>query len=672
MPIVCIPQETANKIKEAIKGKDLKIADLFKIKETEARVKYLEKFAGDKAGEINALFEQKIILKNQFMGLKNFISKITQTGRYSKEKIAELQKSVEDWKAQQMERIFNPKEGEIALDTLADKIIGTHISDVQKGEFLKLWKATELFKKDFDGEKWLSEQSKKDYGASKVMMENFVNELKTGNLTLKEMLAERVSKFKDTYEVNKTKAITELLMDSLKFITDNSISMVATFDNSFMGRQGLKTLITHPKIWWEKDVKNSFSDIYKTLKGENARDALMAELYSDPKYLSGEYEMAGILKSKQIEEQFPSSGPAKIPVLGKFFTASENAFVGSALRSRTALYNKISDIAKNQGVDMTNPEQIKSIGKLVSSLTARGQWGKTGEPAIVRLLMWAPKMLKGNIDVLTAHLGQDITPFARKQAAVNLLKIVGTTATVMMVANAMKPGSAELDPRSTDFGKIKVGNTRFDITGGAASLVVLAARAITNSSKSSTSGNISKFGTGYGQTSRWDLLINFLEGKTTPPVRFVMDLLEGQNVKGEKATLGKELVQTFTPISIQNVIDLKDDNSTQAVLGAILDVIGVSANTYSISTDWTQNTGKELTAFREKVGDNVFKEANKTYDEQFNQWYLGVKLNPKFQALTQDQKSTVVSNKKSELKDKIMKSYGFTYKRAKSVKLPKL
>jgi hypothetical protein len=538
-----------------------------------------------------------------------------------------------------------------------------------------LWKATKKLEDIMDNspkrtDPNIATQPELDYAASKVTMENFVNNLKTGNLSLKEMLAERLSKFKDTYEINKGKAIGELLVDTLKVITNNSIAMVATFDNSFMGRQGLKTLITRPKIWWEKDVKNSFSDIYKTLKGENARDALMTELYADPKYRSGEYEMSGILKAKQVEEQFPTSGPARIPVLGKFFQASENAFVGSALRSRTALYNWFSEKGKSMGVDMTDPYQIKSIGKMVSSLTARGQWGKTGEPALVRLVMWAPKMLKANIDVLFMHATQDISPFARKMAAQNLLKIVGTTATVMMVANAMKPGSAELDPRSTDFGKIKVGNTRFDITGGAASLVVLAARAITNSSKSSTSGNITKFGTGYGQTSRKDLFLNFLEGKTTPPMRFILDLMEGQDVTGKKATLGGELLQTFTPISIQNVIELKDDNSTQAVLGAILDGIGINANTYSISSDWTQNTGKELTAFREKVGDATFKEANKKYDEQFNVWYSQVKINPKFQAGTDEQKQKLVSDKKDTLKDKIMKEYGFVYKRAKSV--PKL
>jgi len=44
-----------------------------------------------------------------------------------------------------------------------------------------------------------------------------------------------------------------------------------------------------------------------------------------------------------------------------------------------------------------------------------------------------------------------------------------------------------------------MGNTRFDITGGMGSLVTLASRLAKQSSKSSTTGIVTKFGTGYGQ-----------------------------------------------------------------------------------------------------------------------------------------------------------------------------
>jgi hypothetical protein len=666
---ICIPKPISDKIKSALKGKDFTISNLFNMKNGDERIKFLEKYAGKSATDINALFESRFLLKNQYIGFKNFIDRITASGRYSPEKIAELKKSAELLKQQKFERIFNPKQGETILTSAVEKIVGSKLTDEQISNIYKLTVSADELRKGFDdtANQWISDKQKADYGSAKVILENYIQELKTGKMTLKEMLAERWGKFKA--EPNKPKAVADLIIDTLKVISDNSISLVATFDNSFMGRQGLKTLITHPKIWWNM-AKNSFSDIYKTLGGKNARDALWADIYSSPNYLNGSYDIAKLIPA--TEEQFPTSIPTKIPVLGRAFLASENAFTGSAIRSRTDLFDLLADKAKKNGVDMTDKYQIQSIGKLVSSLTARGQWGKRGEPAIVRLILWAPKMLKANIDVLTGHLGQDISPFARKQAATNLLKIVGTTAMVMMVANAMKPGSAETDPRSSDFGKIKIGNTRFDFTGGAASLIVLASRLISNSTKSSTTGMVSQFGTGYGQTSKFDILTDFLTGKTTPPMRVLVDWLKGRNFQGQTPTIPSSLYSVITPISIQNAVQLKDDNSVQAVLGTILDVLGINANTYQpYQTDWSTSTGKELTAFNAKVGPVKFAEANKLYNKTYNDWYNGVKINPRFQTLDDATKLKVITNKKSEIKTQIFRQYGFRYVATPSKPVPK-
>jgi len=40
------------------------------------------------------------------------------------------------------------------------------------------------------------------------------------------------------------------------------------------------------------------------------------------------------------------------------------------------------------------------------------------------------------------------------------MRAVLGTAAVLTIAKALKPGSVEDDPRSADFGKIKIGNTR--------------------------------------------------------------------------------------------------------------------------------------------------------------------------------------------------------------------
>lgn len=664
---ICIPKKAAEQFKKALKGKDIQIGDLLKMS-TEDRQKVFESFAGKQAKEINTLFEEKLVLKNKVMGLKNFIAKVAQEGRYSPERKAQLEQALSDYRAKQQERIFNPTEEQTFLNELADKTQGTHITRDEAKNVFELTSKVDSLRQELDTK--YTEAKGREFGAAKVVMDNYVDALKEPPATLKQMIREALDQTKDEWKTNKPRAVAQLLLKTLKTITDNSIALVASLDNSFLGRQGLKTLMTHPTVWW-KGASNSFKDIAGTLGGKNMKDALLADIYSKENYINGNYDLAKILP--KTEEQYPANLPGRIPGLGRAFKASEVAFEGSAMRMRTGLYDLISQIAEKNGVDVSEKYQIESMGKMINSLTARGALGKVGESPAVKLIFWAPRMLKANWDVLTAHTGQDLSPFARKQAAINLVKIVVTSATIMTLANAIKPGSAETDPRSSNFGKIKIGNTTFDYTGGAGSLLVLAARQIMNSTKSTSTGLVSPFGTAFGQQSRFDTLIDFMTGKTTPPVGAIIAMLKGSTPTGQKATATNVLGNIVTPISLQNALQLKDDHSAAAVLGVLLDTIGLNTNTYVAgATDWTQNPGVELQAFQKKVGDTKFTAANTTYNQQVKTWLTSVKQNPVYIKLTPEEKQRVITNKKDEIKKKIFAQYGFRYKQQKAKPVPKL
>ncbi len=661
MPLGCLLPSDVNKFRKALKEKTLNMADLMKM-ETEERTKLLAGYVGGNAKTVNSLFEQKLILKNRLQGLKNWASKVGQVGRYDPATQAELKRLMEEYKSKQQERIFNPQENEAFLADLAEQKLGTRITREEAQNIFDLTSNTEklLEKYDKKTKKWTSEKDRLAYGSSKVVTENYVEYLIEGNITLKSSAINRILEAKKTAETNKAKALFDLFSDTIQTISDNSISLVASFDNSFLGRQGLKTLMTHPTVWW-RAAKQSFIDFGKTLGGQNMKDALLADIYSQPNYIDKKYEIAKLIP--KTEEQYPSLLISeRIPGVGKVLKASETAFTGSALRMRTGLYDLLAEVATKNGVDMDNKVQIQDIGKLINSLTARGQWGKRGEPGFVRLILWAPKMLKANIDVLTGHgFGSGLeTSFARKQAATNLMKIVGITALIMMIAKAIDPDSVELDCRSADLGKIKAGNTRFDITGGAGSLLVLACRLATNSTKSTTTDIITKYGTDYGQSNRLDIIVDFLIGKTTPAMRVVIDLLQGRTFKGEAPTMKTELFGTLVPISIQNAIELKDDYSVAAVLGVIADVFGINANTYIYNTDWSQNTGVELQQFKEKVGDAEFKKANDLFNKEYNTWLQSEYT--KFKSLPDEEKKKLVAKKKDEIKQAIFKKYNFKYK----------
>lgn len=141
------------------------------------------------------------------------------------------------------------------------------VSADEVADILKLNKAVIELRKGFDDAtgQWSSPQAKTEYGAMRVIYENKLEGMKTEKLTLREMLTKRMGAFKEEAKTNLPHAVASLLFDAVKAISENSIAAVASFDNSFMGRQGLKTLIVKPKLWWDMANK-SFGDFYKTLK----------------------------------------------------------------------------------------------------------------------------------------------------------------------------------------------------------------------------------------------------------------------------------------------------------------------------------------------------------------------------------------------------------------------
>jgi hypothetical protein len=576
----CLTHDAEAKLLDALQkeGDPQKMVD----RGSEGRLAWFTKIVGeDNAREINAVFESKMLLKNQRQGFKTFIKNIGGRKVVQKDFLSKVDK---------LNKVLSNSEIDQFVNDYVSKKLGLEVTEEEYKKIVEISDKTIKLKKEWEDKikenkdnlpEYLATHPKEKsmYGASRVVLENYKSELAGANESILGKLGDRAQQFKSTAETNVPKAVLDVGMDAIKTISDNSISLVATLDNSFIGRQGLFTLFTHPSQWFPA-AANSFVDIAKTLGGKEAMDALMADVYSDPEYLDGSYQKAGILP--KTEEQFPTSLPERIPVVGRVFKASETAFSGSAIRMRTGLYKMLSRRMSANGVNMKDSAEIQSLGKVINSLTARGQWGSRGEPGILRVVLWSPRMLKANIDVLTAHLGQDLTPAAQKEARINFLKIIGVLGLFMATAKALDPKSIELDPTSSDFGKFKFGKnheTRIDFTRGAASLVVLASR-IAEGHYKTTNGQIVQYGSGYGQKSRFDALMDFLGNKAPPTTGAVIDYLKGKDINGKVPTPLGELYARNVPITIQNLMNLKDQASVSRVVGIITDFMGLNSNSY--------------------------------------------------------------------------------------------
>lgn len=135
----CLLPNQIDNFKQALKDKDLDIKDLFNM-DSAKRTEVFKQYAGDNAKAVNTLFEEKLVLKNRILGIQNLFSKLGEFGKNSAENVAMRDKAISEYKAAQQERIFSPQEHQAFLNDLADKRIGTHISQEQAAKVFELSK----------------------------------------------------------------------------------------------------------------------------------------------------------------------------------------------------------------------------------------------------------------------------------------------------------------------------------------------------------------------------------------------------------------------------------------------------------------------------------------------------------------------------------------------------
>jgi hypothetical protein len=134
------------------------------------------------------------------------------------------------------------------------------------------------------------------------------------------------------------------------------------------------------------------------------------------------------------------------------------------------------------------------------------------------------------------------------------------------------------DWRSADFGKIKVGNTRYDLGSGFLQYFHLAGQLINNARVSTTTGRTTKFGRP-GGPSRLSALEDFITGKAAPGPGLVATLLEGQ--KGNQPlNIPQEIENRFIPITAQSFRDVIQQEGWGAAYKAAPSIFGIPSQTY--------------------------------------------------------------------------------------------
>lgn len=674
----CLPRDRVEKFVAGLKSGELDPEKLSNMTSAERRTALAEHVGEEAAKKVNAEFESKLLLKNQNQGIATWIKN---TAGLKPEVRRDLLSRVS-----KLDKVLNPADKEQFLSDLAAHKLGADVTPEEAQHIAELSRnVSEL-------------EGKTSYADAKIRN---VNDLAKYDFTPTEEDAaygKAVSDFRDYFgdlknETNKFRAsdlkgagTLKAIPKAIKGIADLSKSVGASLDDSFFGRQGLKAAITNPKQW-AKEFSASFGNIAKSLGGKDVDKATHAFLMADPMYKQALKDGLKIIGAKDV---FPTSLPEKIPFLGKAFKASESAYSAGSDLLRMSIYKQQMKRAAELGVDLSDKTQSRSIAKLVNSLTGGGDLGSLEKVGgIANVAFYSLRFLKSNLDTLLLHpigagvggtvdavLGKEgaqlAGSFAQKQAAKSLAKIVTALGGVLATAEALKPGSVDFDPRSTDFGKIRIGDTRFDISGGMGSLITLAARLASQSSKSSTTGKVTQLNSGqFGSQTTFDTMISFFDNKLSPIAGVASDVLKQKDHSGNKPTLTGEASNLVMPLGVKNYQELTSNPNSANALGAMIaDGLGISTNTYSPSgqgaqgSSWEQKQTKSLDAFKQKVGDAKFQEAGKKFDDTFNTWISTTRADPNYTKLSTSDQAAVITKEKAKIQSQILKDNGFTYKAA--------
>ena len=664
----CLTKDQEVKFREALVSKKINPFELIDMTSDQRRTLFEKYVDGENAININSLYESKLLLKNQQQGFRTWAKRIIGMSPTIKRDLSS--------KIERLDEIgvLDPKDLQDFKEDLARTRLGFNITFEEAKTINELSaerveskeKLESFYEKNPSRKDWVKNPVRLEYGLKQVALENYVKDLKL-----------KAEGQKVSIKEDPIRAIINPIKESPGFFNNLFKSLMASIDNSFFGRQGIKNLYGSPsqKRIWARNFVKSFSDMSaeirkKKIDGFKPMDFIRADIYSRPNALNGKYKAGNYQLGVLTEEVFPTSLPEKIPGLGRLFRASETAFSGGALRIRADLADLLISKMDIQGINSLDPKQARGPGHLVGSLTGRGSLGKATTMAKeLNFILWSARFFKGNIDTLTAHqFDPQATKFTKKEARKNLVSVVAHVVGIIMLAKFLDPESVDEDPRSTNFGRIKIFGHWIDITGGMRTIATMASRVVPTYrngewgfwSKSSTGKWTNLTAGKFGQRDAVDIIMDTIFLNRLAPVASVLrDMYRGEMFGGEPFDIKKSIINSATPLSIQNVLEVKDE-SFENILGvAISEFFGLGVSTYKFKDNWERKTSKEMKQFKEQVGDQKFKDANESYNRAYNAWIEEDEEDSKYKELSEEGKSSLKSSAKSAIKKKILDEYGF-------------
>jgi len=355
---------------------------------------------------------------------------------------------------------------------------------------------------------------------------------------------------------------------------------MTTLDFSFIGRQGAGALLTGQ---WRL-ARDAFMSQFKVWKSDEALAQQVADLYDRPNgpiYRKTKLEFAGHME--ELEGRFIQ------PLLNwTQLSRFDRAFAGAGNRLRADLFDTLySSLGDNPTI-----EEANDIARLVETMTLRRHVTGAEKANIVlfsaramasRLAwmtfepVWGP-LVKG------AWSGKGARWRSSRVAAKQYGRyLIGSFAVWLLGAMTGMLGSK--DPRSSDFLKLKVGNTRIDPFAGLTQYITFAARIVTGETVPSHGeprptplrGPDVKF----GKREMSDVIFDFINSKLSPIASLASEAVRDKEFGGAPFDVRRAMLTRTMPLILNDIYEvMKGEGLAKGTILSIMALLGIGVNHY--------------------------------------------------------------------------------------------
>ena len=374
-----------------------------------------------------------------------------------------------------------------------------------------------------------------------------------------------------------------------------SRALMTSIDLSAVFRQGGIAAYSHPKL-----AKKAAGEMFKAIASKQNEFNTAEKMRQHPLWQISQTAKLSITNDDKItkqEEAFMGKWAEKVPGVA----ASGRAYTTFLNSMRFNLFvNMVESIGKNGKVTV---DEARVIAKYINAATGRADFkALNGAAANLNTVFFAPRYVASRFQYLALPFAlpfMNTTPRVKKMIAAEYARTFGGAALFISSLIALGALTAdgedeeptfELDPRSTDFMKIKIQDTRIDPLAGLSQVIVFSSKVLSGSTKSPISGKVRSLDDVKGPyaQNRATVALRFARTKLGPiPGATVTAMNDMRDVIGKKHTATSLTSGLFIPLSLREVKDtIEARGATKGTAISMMALFGMGVGSYGKRTEY--------------------------------------------------------------------------------------